>query len=403
MLLTISWRNIFRHPVRSLVIMMAVALGLWAGIFVMSLTNGLLKQQFDMMISHYISHIQVHHPGFGDERDVKFQVPDKEQVMQKLSTDQRVEAFAPRSLVFGFAASAAGARSVEIRGVEPAMENRLTNFSNQLTQGHFLKGQYQNPLVISERLAKILNVEEGSRIVLTFQSMEGEIVSAAFRVEGLYRTADSKMDERYVYARMADVSELLGEAQVVNEIALLLNDIEQVDAVLADLKANYPTARVRPWYEISPQLLYMNEVSAQTIYIFIIIILIGLAFGILNTMQMAVFERIRELGMLKAIGMNKRKVFSMIMLETIFLSMCGGITGIILGGLTVYILSVVGLNFSAFADALATFGMDAVVYPSLDPPYYINLVLLVFFTAVLAAIYPALKAIRVNPANITKN
>src|SRR5690606_16329598 len=98
-------------------------------------------------------------------------------------------------------------------------------------------------------------------------------------------------------------------------------------------------------------------------------------------------ERTRELGMLKAIGMNKKRIFTMIMLETVFLSMCGGLTGILLGVITVGILGSKGIDFSAFADALATFGMESVIYPALTYEYYINLVLLVFFTAVLASIY----------------
>lgn len=383
--------------------MFAVALGLWAGILVMALSSGILKQQFDMMISNYISHIQLHHPNFSDERDVKLQVPEKGEIMQMLENDHRVKAYAPRALIFGFAASAAGSRAVEIRGVEPEKENKLTGFYNSVTKGSFLSGEHQNPVVISERLAKILNIEEGSRIVLTFQGLDGEIVSAAFRIEGLYKTADSKMDERFIYARTGDIATLFESENIVNEIAILLNDINQVDSLAGDLKKTSTETMVRTWYEVSPQLLYMNEVSAQTIYIFIIIILIGLAFGILNTMQMAVFERIRELGMLKAIGMNKKRVFTMIMLETIFLSMCGGITGILLGMGTVGILKNKGLDFSAFADALATFGMDAVIYPTLSTEYYINLVLLVFFTAVLASIYPAIKAVKTNPANVTKN
>jgi putative ABC transport system permease protein len=383
--------------------MMAVALGLWAGILVMALSFGIIRQQFDMMISNYVSHIQLHHPNFSKERDVRFQVPEKMQVMQKLDADNQVKAFAPRTLLFGFAASAAGSRGVEIRGIAPETENQLTGFSSYITRGDFLKGNYQNPLVIGERLASILNVEEGSRIVLTFQSLDGEIVSAAFRVEGLYRTADSRMDERFIYADINNLGDLLGEERVINEIAILLHDIDKVDTLAANLKNTYTQTQTRTWYEVAPQLLYMNELSAQIIYIFIIIILIGLAFGILNTMQMAVFERTRELGMLKAIGMNKNKIFSMIMLETIFLSMCGGISGILLGILTVETLSQRGLDFSAFADALAIFGMEAVVYPELTFEYYVNLVLLVFFTAVLASIYPAFKAVKTNAANVTKN
>jgi putative ABC transport system permease protein len=403
MLVKISWRNVFRHPVRSMVIMLAVALGLWAGILVMALSFGMLQQRFDMMIGSFISHIQIHHPSFHEERDVKFQVPERKEIMTELEMDKKIKAFAPRTLLFGFAASAAGSRGVEIRGIDPQGEDNLTSFSEKITSGTFLSSGESNRIVISERLAKLLNVEIDSRMVLTFQDLHGEIVSAAFRVEGIYRTADVKLDERFIYADIHDLGKLLGGDMVINEIAILLHDKEITDSLSNKLKSSHPLALIRPWHEISPEMRYMKEISAQTIYIFIIIILIGLAFGILNTMQMSVFERTRELGMLKAIGMNKTRIFTMIMLETIFLSMCGGLTGIATGFITVRFLAEKGIDFSAFADALATFGMEAIIYPDLSQEYYLNLVLLVLFTAIAASIYPAIKAVKVNPANITKN
>ena len=143
---------------------------------------------------------------------------------------------------------------------------------------------------------------------------------------------------------------------------------------------------------------YLSDASIQTNVLFLAIILTALAFGILNTMLMSVFERIKEIGVLMAIGMNKGKVFRMIVTETVFLSLSGAFFGMLLGVVLISWTATNGINLSMFSEGLASWGVADVVYPSLSISFYFMLMIMVLVTALLASLYPAQKALGLRPA-----
>jgi putative ABC transport system permease protein len=200
-----------------------------------------------------------------------------------------------------------------------------------------------------------------------------------------------------------DINNYIGYDEQVNVIHILLDDHLKSFDFADDYSNAYPNLEVRTWADISPELSYLNEMSSMMMFIILTIILLALAFGLLNTMLMSVFERVNELGMLMAIGMNKKRVFTMIMLETIFLSMCGAAGGMLIAWATIKPLNKMGLNLAAVGgDSLSEFGFEAIVYPQLDTASFINLTVLVVLCAVLTAIYPARKALKLQPAEAVK-
>ena len=195
-----------------------------------------------------------------------------------------------------------------------------------------------------------------------------------------------------------DLSRLLNAQHQVHEIAVLLQDEEQVDEYARDLSQQYPTARVESWKEISPELGLMVESLDQYMMIFFVIILLALSFGIVNTMLMAVLERVREIGMLMAIGMNKVRLFGMIAFETIFMVLIATPLGLLLAYLTIYWFGMNGLDLSGlYQEGYAAYGFKSIIYPQLDAMYYYRIMLLVGITALLASIYPAITALRLDP------
>jgi len=154
---------------------------------------------------------------------------------------------------------------------------------------------------------------------------------------------------------------------------------------------------VEDWKTLAPELRLVIDSFSQTMYLFISIILLALTFGIINTMLMAVLERIHELGILMAIGMNKLSVFMMIMLETLYLAIIGGICGLLLAYGTIHLLGQTGIDLSAFATGLSSYGMDTMVYPALPDNQYLEIFIMIFIAAILSAIYPAFKALKLNP------
>jgi ABC-type lipoprotein release transport system permease subunit len=402
MLLSISWRNIWRHPARSGVLLMAIIAGLWAGILVTALTNGWIHQRFVNLIQEEITHIQIHHPEFLAEREARMHISDTDEIFDFLDRDDRVQSWAPRTITDGMIQSPLTSSGVQIRGVHTDKERATTIFHENLVEGDYLDSEIRNPVLLGRRLAKKLNVENGNRIVLTFQDLNNEITSGSFTISGLFRTASNPYDERNVFVRNEDLQELLGEP-VHHEIAMMLNSEEISEDIAADLNNRFDHISAETWYELSPELRYINDMGGNLIVYIMAVILLALAFGILNTMLMAIFERMRELGMLLAVGMSKLRVFLMIMLESVILTMTGAGAGLMVAYFTLEYLGEKGIDMTSVGgESMAEFGYDAVVYPIAYTDDYITTIILVVITALLAAIYPAIKALRLNPGEVVR-
>jgi ABC-type lipoprotein release transport system permease subunit len=230
-------------------------------------------------------------------------------------------------------------------------------------------------------------------------SPSGEIVYGAFRIVGIFKTSDSVFDESNVFVLREDLAELTGFADnTASELIVRVEPREAGDAVAAQLAAAHPELLVRSWRELAPALQLAADFGGIFGIGFLAIILTALGFGIINTMLMVVMERTREIGMLMALGMARGGVFWMLLYETAFLSMVGGISGLILSVALLAWLSRVGVSMQAWAEGLAAFGYEAVVYPEVSTVFYFQVAGMVLLTAFLASIYPARRALKLLPA-----
>ncbi len=398
MLAQLAWKNIWRNKIRSLVVITSVMLGIWAGTFIMSYVFGMMEQRLSDAIENEISHIQIHHPDYDADNDPVFVIPQSQQLLDLLDEDEKVDCYSARVLAYGMINSASTSAGGKLIGVNPAQEDKLTNISQFISSGEFLDDTDKNKIVIGKRLADKLKVKIRSKVVLTFQDVDKNIIAGAFRVIGIYESYNSSLEELNIYLNDKDLLRLLGNGANHHEIALLMNDSKEVDAYSTQLSSANPGLKVETWKELSPELNLMIETMDQSMMIFLIIILVALSFGIVNTMLMAVLERVREIGMLMAIGMNRTRLFAMISLETIFMVMIATPAGLLLAFTTIEYLGTYGLDLSAiYAEGYAQYGFKPLIYPTLGVDYYIKIVQLVFITAILSSIYPAITALRLNP------
>lgn len=403
MLLKISWRNIWRNGQRSITMVLAIAAGLWGGIFAASIAMGLMDQRFRTGIEQEFSHVQMHSPDFLTDASVRHNIEPWPAISQKLSSDSRVSAYTGRTIVNGMVTTANLTRGINIIGINPSTEAATTQLDQNIAEGDYLDEKTQNPLLIGKSLAEKMKARVGSRIVLTFQDADNELISIACRVTGIFQTANSMYDEMNLYIHQSDLNNYAGEQDIVSEVAVLLNDLELAGSFAQDYQKEYPALTIRTWAELSPQLAFYNQMGMTMFIIILIIILLALAFGLLNTMLMSVFERTRELGMLMSVGMNKQRIFSMILLETIFLTLTGALAGSVLALITLGLLSNRGINLAVVGgDSLQNFGFDPVIYPGVDSSFFAILAVLFILTAVLTAVYPALKALRLRPAEAVR-
>jgi len=418
-IINLAWKNIWRNKVRSAVIISAIAIGLFSGTFLLAFMNGWILGTVDSDIRTQYSHIQIHNTEFLANNDVGayFMRDDIGRGVlhtPTLNTENETEInghiqgrmqYAPtvayRLNLNGMLASAHNALGITAKGVFPDEEMQVTDVWKHIadTMGVFLTDDSRMPIVISSRTAEKLRVRLRSRIVFTFQDATGEMQSLAFRVGGIYRTTNAMFDEATVFVRYADILPYTALPEgAVHETALLFPTIEDANLALPQIKALFPDKTVRLWSELNPALAMYFSFTEFMGFIILGIFLFALSFGIINTMLMAVLERTRELGMLGAIGMSKRNIFSMIMLETIFLTLVGGAIGIILGIAVILPTMETGIDLSFFmADQFEDFGFGSIVYPVFDFAMFIQVVALVLAAGILSAIYPARKALKLKP------
>ncbi|MGC9374657.1 MAG: ABC transporter permease [Bacteroidales bacterium] len=400
MIWSVSWRNVWRNKTRSMVIITAIALGVFAGVYTIAFMFGFANQRVNTVINTEISHIQIHQPEYIETNDVHDNIPDINQLQSSIEKKPEVDAVSARVLSTCMISSAETGSGVQLVGINPENEQQVTNLHEKLIEGNYFKETKKNQLVIGKKLADKLKVKLRSKVVVTLTEMDGTLTGGAFRITGIYQTANSEYDERKAFVRASDLKNLIKiDENAGHELAILLNENNMEQKVADQLKAEFPNLEVMSWLEIMPDMKMMNESMNLMMYIFVVIILLALGFGIVNTMLMVILERIKEIGMLMAIGMNKIRVFTMIVLETVYLSITGGIAGIVLAVILTTITNKTGLDLSLWAEGLNSLGFDAVIYPEIGFDAVIVVTFLVILTGVIAAIYPARKAIKLKPAD----
>ncbi len=397
MLIIIAWRNIWRNRLRSIVVILSIAIGLWAGVFTMALVNGMTEQRTRGTIRTFVSHVQVHTPEYVADPDERYYIEDPLNLYAVLDTLTGVFAYSPRMRLGGMSSSPTGATGVMIYGIDPDVEQTVTDIHSRITTGSYFTSEYRNPIVVGEKLAEKLKVHERSKIVLTFQDENGDLTAGAFRIVGLFKTDNSVLDATNVFVTQESIARLYGSLRT-HEVAVFATSLEESVPIREAVNQAVPDVEARYWGQISPELGYTADVLDQSLYIFVLIILLAMAFGIVNSMLMAVLERRHELGMLLCIGMSKGRIFAMIVLETVFVTSVGGPLGLAMASGSVSFFNHRGIDLSVVGEGLQSLGMATVVYPALGLTYYVNITLMVVATALIAALYPARKAISYPPA-----
>ena len=398
MLIKIAWRNIWRSRTRSFVVIGSVVMGIWALLFLLGFFRGQMDNYISNIIENQTSHIQIHDSIFKSDFEVRLFMPDAMDIQKELEANPEIKAVTNRILVNGMLSSSATAQGVMLKGIDPAKEQRVTGLLDKIIEGDGFESDKRNQLLISRRMADKLKVKLRSKVVMTFQNIYGDISTAAFRVAGIYKTSNRLSDELYIYTSIDDARRLTEMPEKgAHEIALLVNEFDQTDQIADQIKPEYPKWKVETYKEISPDLELFNSQIKINMLIMTVIFMLALIFGIINTMLMAVLERMKELGLLMAVGMNKLRIFFMVVLETIFIASIGAPIGMLLGIGTVRYLNKVGINLSTWSRALEEFGMSEIVRPEVNGDTILTITIAVVITAILAAIYPALKAIRLKP------
>lgn len=374
----------------------AIALGLWAGIFASAFVEGMMNSKVNSVIELEMSHFQFHVEGFRDDLKTEQIIRNSTEIQKDLASDDRIVQSSARVVSMAMLGTASKNGSVKVSGVNPKDEAIVTKLDQKLIEGEYFEGIKRNPIIISKEIAETFKVDLRSKMVLTFQDVNGEIVAGAFRVAGIYKSNNGQYDKMNVFVRIDDIRRLNGmKANESHEIAVMIKDYEQAESLANEYQKKYYNLEVLPWLDIASGMRYMVEAMDLYLYILVGIILLALLFSIVNTMYMAVLERTREIGMLMAIGMTKGRIFAMIMIETVIMTMIGCPLGLALSWLSIGYFGSAGINLNA--AVYEDFGFGSTIYPALGASRYIDVAWMVFVMALIAAVFPARKALKLKP------
>ena len=380
----------------------SMVLGLFSGLFAVSMMLGLNDQRMGSAVDSYLSHIQIHHPSFNENFDIKHTVENFDSLKISLKNDQAIKAFSSRTIISGMASTAHGSAGIRLIGIDPTSESNVTNVHTSMVKGTYFTSIKSKPALIGKKLAEKLQLDIKKKIYLTFVDENGDQQRIKLKVEGIFKTASTLFDRTNIYMKREDLQKILANSSAIHEIGIICEDLNIVDSKVDGLSKSFPNNKIESWGQIAPELGYAQEIMGSVIYIFMGIILIALSFGIINTMLMAVLERKKELGMLMSVGLNKRKVFFMVVFETLFISIVAAPIGIFLSYSFISYFGIHGIDLSSVGEGLEELGIGTRIFTKLSFDNYINITILTLIVTFFSSLIPARRALKLNPAEAVR-
>ena len=220
MLISLAWKNIWRNKKRSGIIIAAITFGLWGGLFSSALMVGMMENMVETAISRDLSHIQIHKRDYDQDQDVRNFMPDGPAILKQTRQNAGIEAAEGRTIIMGMAASPTSSFGIRIVGLIPEDSRQVTDIHTQVVEGSFFDSQRRNPILIGRKLAERLNLKLRSKVVLSFQDLEGNIAYMACRVIGIFKTNSTQFDEMNAYVKQEDLFRVLESEPILHEIAI---------------------------------------------------------------------------------------------------------------------------------------------------------------------------------------
>jgi len=396
--LKLAWRNIWRNNRRTLITQFALVVALSLMIACSGLIWGLIKQMERNATFLGPGEIQIHSPGYLDDRSIYRVIDHPDIIINKI---EKIGAkAAPRLQGFGLVSQGENSSGTQILGVDLVREKEVTEFHNHLFKGSFLKKK--GDVLLGKKIAVTLDASIGDELVIVTQAADGSIGNDLYRVAGILNGIGEEIDRSTIMMSMTDFKNIFSLGDVATEITIRRSDqTENLNSLRDRIKNIVPEEEVKTWREIFPAVSDMLKLTDLSIYIFLIIIYLAGSLIMLNTMLMSVFERIKELGIMMAIGFRPLQVLTLIFLETFLLTLCGSLVGL-LGGVSLSLyLTHYGLDLSFITEGFSFVGILAephwfavTNFHTVFPP-----VIFLFVISLISVIYPAMKASLLKPVD----
>ena len=396
--LRLGWRNLWRNYRRTLIMLAAISVGVWAMIFMTAMLRGMVDKMVEEGIRDLPGQVQIHHPAYRDDPSIANSMPPPSAQLLAALNDPGVTGWSGRVRVPGVIASERDSRGVLIIGVDPAAELDAQFFQDEIVAGRFLESSDDKGVVIGKKLAEQLETRLGKRIVLMSQDPDNNVADRGFRVVGIYQARLELKETTRVYAGRDTLQKLLKMNGQLSEIAVVSgDDYRDVDGLQTAMAAAAGSElEVLPWSQLDPFLGSVLGTMDGIVLIWVVVIFLALSFGLVNTLMMAVFERIREIGLMMALGMRPASILKQILTESLLLLGLGLVIGNVAAAATLIPLAS-GIDVSIVGDGMAMIGAGTVLYPAFNWPDLLAANAVVIVLGLLTSLLPAWRASRLDP------
>jgi ABC-type lipoprotein release transport system permease subunit len=400
MYLQLAWRNIWRNKRRTAVILTAVVIGIWSMLLLGSLMRGMAVGMIQNGISTLTGHIQIHHKGYRNDPAIENSISHPKRVEEVLqNTMPEGTLWSSRVRVNAVASNARHSSGVTLVGMDPVTEAKISFIGSAVSRGKYLDPEDKNGIIVGDALLEKFETRLGRKLVLMSQDTKGEIASRAFRIVGTFKAEMESTEKQYVFVNRNESQRMLKLKDAISEISIVFTGKPDNPDAYKALKAALPSRQfeVHTWRDLLPFQMAYLKILDGFMWIWYLVVFVAMGFGIVNTTLMAVFERMREFGLLKALGMKPWWILREVLTESFLLLMTGMAIGNSMGFICIFALGGSGIDLSALAAGAEYAGMTRIIYPAVGLKDVLMSNMIVLFLGLLVSAYPAVKAARFTP------
>jgi ABC-type lipoprotein release transport system permease subunit len=393
----LAWRNVLRNKRRTIIAGIAIGIGLACLIFYDGLIIGMEDVAIRSATDSFIGEAQIHREGFQSSRDTVLTINRSDEVIKDLEADTLVKDYSPRSLAMGMITSPANVNSVMLVGVDPRRERAISKIDDAIKEGNFFSEANSRDIVIGSKLAEILEVALGDRLVATVAAAHsGDLSQEMFRISGIYHFSIAEMDQGLAFIRLPVAQKMLGIDNRIHEIAIKFHRLKTASQSDLPFWKNFSRHgnEAISWEGLLPQLKNIFEMTGTFRYIMAFLLIIVVIFGIINTLFMSLYERLFEFGVLRAVGTRPWGVFKLMLAESGALGIISAVIGIIISLIFTGLVAKTGIDYRGIEFAGTTF--NDLLYPVMKIYQFIVYPAGLFIFTLLVGIYPAIVASRMS-------
>ncbi|MCX6647508.1 MAG: ABC transporter permease [bacterium] len=419
LILRIAWRNIWRNTRRTAITLATMIICVGVMVWMITVGDGAHEQMIRSALTTGLGSIQIHALDYQQDKAIEKAIFDPGPVIEIAREAPGVEGVSVRLNAFGLISHANASQGCAIIGVDPVGETTISVMDEKVTEGEWLPGTIENerelPIVIGVGIATKLGVGIGDRLFLTIQRFTGDTGYAVYFVKGIFTTGMGEYDKSIAYVPINTLRDVMAVdvprfSNAVHEVTILLQkgkkEIDAVNFLTGRLASiNSQQFEVLDWEKIQPGLKVFINLDNQSMYIMMIFIFIVVAAGIMNTFLMAVFERIREFGILMSLGTRPSSIFNLVIIESALVGFIGAVGGFLFGLVLYGINMIYPWSFAAYSEMGDVMAMDwsMDIYPQLVLFNVMKAVVSIFIITLIAALYPAIKAGSLKPVEALRH